>query len=681
MTGRDSPSRARDTWSWAAVVVAIVDTIAVTAALVVATTTDVQMDIVDTGAWLNILAGTAYPLLAALMLRGRPSSRSQPRHESRLAWLFVGFGVLCAATIVLHVYADHGLRHGAPYALAAAWVSSWLWIGVPCGFLLILLLFPTGTPPGPRWRVVVVAIGLAYLALWFSIALAPGPMTDFAGDHANPLGWRSAETALRAIGAVGFGLLGAAAVATVASVGWRYRRGDPEVRSQLRWLVVTVAVIAVTLGVPPVPQALAGVVLGLNVLATVLLPVALGVALVRRDGLVLPRVLLYGFLSVLLLTAYLTVVGVADALFGRRADRVASLVAVGVVAVAAAPLRARLQRGVDRLVYGDRGDPYAALTDLGRRMADTPDDLLSEVVRTVAHALRCPYAAVVLVGETAPTASVGTAADAGLVVPLTLRGRDVGALVLSRRSTQEEYSDRDLALVHDLARHIAVAAHATALTRDLQRSRESLVIAREEERRRIRRDLHDGLGPALAGIALGLEAARMTLARDPDRAAAAMTQLKDEVQSSIADVRRLVYALRPAALDRLGLVPAVEEYAARLGEGGAIVVEVSAPELPPLPAAIEVAAYRIATEALTNVVRHSGARTSSVSFRIDGADLRLEVDDDGVGPDPGPRSRDTGVGMSAMTERAAELGGSCSVLPRTDGGTSVVAVLPLRALS
>jgi len=167
--------------------------------------------------------------------------------------------------------------------------------------------------------VVVVAIGLAYLALWLSIALAPGPMTDFAGDHANPLGWRSAESALRAIGAVGFGLLGAAAVATVASVGWRYRRGDPEVRSQLRWLVVTVAVIAVTLGVPPVPHALAGVVLGLNVLATVLLPVALGVALVRRDGLVLPRVLLYGFLSVLLLTAYLTVVGVADALFGSRA--------------------------------------------------------------------------------------------------------------------------------------------------------------------------------------------------------------------------------------------------------------------------------------------------------------------------------------------------------------------------
>ncbi|HEY3004580.1 MAG TPA: sensor histidine kinase, partial [Kribbellaceae bacterium] len=635
-------------------------------------------DIVETGAWLNLIAGTAFPLLAALMLREGLEDR--PPHLRRLAWLFVGFGVLCSATIVLHVYADDALRRGTPYAIPAAWVSSWLWIGVPCGFLLVLLLFPTGDLTGSRWRVVPLGIALACVCMWLATALAPGPMADFEGDRANPLGWASAEAALQTIGAAGFGLLAAAAVATVASVGWRYRCADSAVRSQLRWLVVTVVVIAVTIALP-VPQPLTGVALVLNVIATFLLPVALGVALVRRDGLVLPRVLVYGLLSVLLLTAYLAVVGIADALFGARADRVVALVAVGVVAAAAAPLRVRLQHAVDRLVYGDRGDPYAALTDLGRRLAGSPDDLLSEVVRAVAHALRCPYAAVLLAGDDTPTACVGTPTGAELDVPLTLRGQHVGTLVLSRRTARQEYRGSDMALVNDLARHIAVAAHAAALTRDLQRSRESLVIAREEERRRIRRDLHDGLGPALAGIALGIDAARNNLKRDPDDTATALAQLKREVQASIADVRRLVYDLRPPALDRLGLVPAVEEYAARLGERGAITVQVSAPELPPLPAAVEVAAYRIATEALTNAARHSGARSSSVSFEMDDVGLRLVVSDDGIGIHAHQEASETGLGMSAMAERAAELGGVCSIGSRAEGGTSVTAVLPVRAVS
>jgi signal transduction histidine kinase len=678
------PTRPPDTWAWAAVVVAVVDTVAVVASLVVALTNDLPLNIVESGAWLNLVAGTVFPLLAALMLRRGPESENQPLHQRRLAILFVSFGVLCAGTLALHVYADHGLQVGAPLALPVAWVSSWLWIGVPCGILLVLLWFPTGDVPGPRWRIATAALVVAYSALWVSIAIAPGTMTDFRGEHPNPLGWQFAGPALEVIGGLGFAVLAMTAVATVASVAWRYHSGDPVLRSQLRWLVVTVLINVVAIAIP-VPDALAGASAVLNATASFLLPVALGVALVRRDGLVLPRVLLYGVLSVLLLGAYLAVVGVAEALFGPRVDRWASLVAVGIVAVAAAPLRARLQRAVDRLVYGDRGDPYAALTDLGRRLSDTPGDLLGEVVGAVAHALRCSYAAVVLAGDITPTAAVGTPTREDMTYPLTVRGETVGALVISRRSGRGGYGDRDVGLVNDLARHIAVAAHAATLTRDLQRSRESLVIAREEERRRIRRDLHDGLGPALAGIALGIDAARRNLERDPadaTTAAAALTELKDEMLGSISDVRRLVYDLRPPALDRLGLVPAVEEYAARLGERGALSVRVSSPHpLPPLPAAVEVAAYRIATEALTNAARHSGARTSSVSFCIDALSLRLQVDDDGVGLPPVTEALGVGLGMSAMTERAAELGGSCLVGAGTRGGTSVVALLPLRALS
>ena len=676
-----SPTRPDDTWTWAAVVVAAMDTIAVAAAMVVAVSEDLPLNIAENGSWLNLVAGTTFPLLAALMLRAGVDGDNGPARLRRLAILFVGFGVLCAGTLVLHVYADYGLQAGAPLALPVAWVSSWLWIGVPCGILLILLWFPTGEVPGPRWRLVPVGLAAAYCALWIAIAFAPGTMTDFRGEHPNPLGWESARSVSEASGALGFGLLAASALAAVASVAWRYGRGNPAVRSQLRWLVVTVLLNAVVIAIPA-PDALVGASVVLNASASLLLPVAIGVALVRRDGLVLPRVLVYGVLSVLLLGAYLALIGVAGAVFGPRVDRWASLLAVGVVAVAAAPLRARLQRAVDRLVYGDRGDPYAALTDLGRRLSDTPGDLLGEVVEAVAHALRCTYAAVVLAGDTEPTAAVGVPTPDDLSVALAVRGQNVGVLVISRRS-RGGYDERDLDLVRDLARHIAVAAHAATLTRDLQRSRESLVIAREEERRRIRRDLHDGLGPALAGIALGIEAARRNLKRHPvdaDTAEEALVDLKNEVLVSIADVRRLVYDLRPPSLDLLGLVPAVEEYAARLGERGALSIEVSSPRhLPPLPAAVEVAAYRIATEALTNAARHSGASSSSVSFGVDQLGLRLQVEDDGIGMPPVPDALRTGLGISAMAERAAELGGSCRVCAGTRGGTSVVAVLPLWA--
>ena len=666
-------------WAWVAVAVAVIDTIAVTAALVIAAETGIYLPIVEIGGWINLVAGPAFPLVAALMLRNRGGDPGRPPHQDRLAWLFLGFGALCAATVVLHIFVEFSLRHHGPLVLPGAWVSTWLWTGVPTGLLLALLWFPTGDVPGPRWRWAVGGVAVSFTAIWLTAAFTPGPMPYFPARIANPLGWAGAGTALHVISFAGYFTLAVTAIATLASVGWRFYRGDAAVRAQLRWLLAAVAVIATTIALPG-PKALGIVILALNVIATFLLPVTLAVTIVRREGLILPRLLVYGSLSVLLLVAYIAVIGLAEAVFGGHADRAAIFVAAGLIAVLAAPLRARLQRSVDRLVYGARGDPYAALADLGRRIAGNPGDLLHQVVRAVADALRAPYAAVVLAGDTAPTASAGRPSNPEIVVPLLLRGRQAGSLVIAQRTQKEHYSDRDLALLDDLARHIAVAAHAATLTRDLQRSRESLVAAREEERRRIRRDLHDGLGPALAGVMFGLDAARNTLAADPQATAATLAELKTELKSSIADVRRLVYDLRPPALDQLGLVPAVREYAARLGERGALDICVSAPALPPLPAAVEVAAYRIAAEALTNAARHSRARRTSVSFTIDDAQLRLEVVDDGVGVPARRDDRGTGVGLAAMAERAAELGGACSVASRGHG-TRVVAVLPLRVTS
>jgi len=681
-TGATAPrtGQRRPAWAWAAVAVAIIDTAALTAALAVAAASGMYLPIAEDGAWINLVAGPTFPLLAALMLRTRGRGPGRPPHQDRLAWLFLGFGALCTATIVLRISVVYGLDHHGPLTVAGAWVSSWLWTAVPTSFLLALLWFPDGDVPGPRWRWAVGGVAVSWAAIWLATAFAPGPMPDFDGHIvANPLRWAGAGPALHVISFAGYCILAVTAVAAIASVGWRFYRGDTTVRTQLRWLLATLAVIAVTIALPS-PMALSPVILALQVTAIFLLPVTLAVTLVRRDGLVLPRLLLYGSLSALLLAAYIAVVGLAQAAFGSRADPAAAVVAAGLLAVLAAPLRARLQHSVDRLVYGARGDPYAALADLGRRITGSPGDLLDEVVHAVTDALRAPYAAVVLPGDAAPAAAAGRPSHPEIAVPLSLRGGQTGSLIVAQRSPKEHYSERDLALLHDLARHIAVAAHAATLTRDLQRSRESLVAAREEERRRIRRDLHDGLGPALAGIAFGIDAARNTLAANPKTASATLAELKTEVHASIADVRRLVYDLRPPALDQLGLVPALQQYAARLAERGPLDILVSAPALPPLPAAVEVAAYRIATEALTNAARHSGARHTSVSFAVDDVNLRLEVADDGVGLPARRDSRGTGLGLAAMAERAAELGGACSAAAR-DRGTSVVAVLPLAVTS
>ncbi len=255
------------------------------------------------------------------------------------------------------------------------------------------------------------------------------------------------------------------------------------------------------------------------------------------------------------------------------------------------------------------------------------------------------------------------------------------------RSGQRRLGSPDIAVLELLAGPLAVALHATALSAALQDSRIGLVAAREEERRRLRRDLHDGLGPALTGIAFKADAARNTMAAEPARAAGLLAEMRADTTAAIADIRRLVYDLRPPALDDLGLVGALREQSGRLAQrpdGGVVAVQISAPaDLPPLPAAVEVAAYRIITEAMTNAARHSGARRVDVRLALVGPDLLIEVRDDGAVGDgavgDGAASAagwSPGVGLISMRDRAAELGGWCQAGPGPGGGR-VTASLPL----
>jgi signal transduction histidine kinase len=421
----------------------------------------------------------------------------------------------------------------------------------------------------------------------------------------------------------------------------------------------------------------------LGVYAALAIPVFTYIAILKYRlydiDLVINRTLVYGALSACVVGIYVLAVVALGALFQAQGNLTISIAATGLVATLFQPLRSRLQRGVNRLMYGERDDPYAVISRLGRRLEATlaPESVLPTIAETIAQALKLPYAAILLKeGEGFRTAAnYGLPRGESATLPLVYQRDEIGRLVLSPRAPGEGFSPADRRLLEDLARQVEVAVHAVRLTTDLQHSRERLVATREEERRRLRRDLHDGLGAQLAGLNVQAGALRRLIPRDPDAADELVVELRDELRSAISDIRRLVYDLRPPALDDLGLVEALRRLAERYGsEGGKLRVSVEAPEgLPNLPAAVEVAVYRIAQEALTNVARHARAQSCVVHLAVDD-DVGLEVVDDGVGI---PAERGAGVGLSSMRERAAELGGSCVVEPAPKGGTQVLVRLPL----
>jgi signal transduction histidine kinase len=398
------------------------------------------------------------------------------------------------------------------------------------------------------------------------------------------------------------------------------------------------------------------------------------------------RTLVYGGLSIGVLAAYLAGVAALTVVIGPQ-DYAVSLLATGFAALVALPLRDGLQRGVDRLLYGHRDQPVQVMRRLGLRLewAADPERAFPAVAETLADALRLPYVALEVtdeVGRSTVVAEHGTPRTAVHALPLVHGGEPVGRLVLGLRTGEPAFEPAELDLLSDLARQAGAAVHAQRLRDDLSRSRARLVVAREEERRRLRRDLHDGFGPTLAAVAMRADAATAHLADRPDDARRDIEAIASEVRAAMTDLRRLVDGLRPPSLDQVGLAGAVREQAERLasrddGSGPVITVEAHPEPLPELPAAVEVAAYRIAVEAVTNAVRHAGARTCTVRLTA-GDHLAVEVTDDGRGVAPGSSA---GTGLESMRERAVEVGGALAVEPGPSRGTIVRADLPLRTLA
>jgi signal transduction histidine kinase len=320
--------------------------------------------------------------------------------------------------------------------------------------------------------------------------------------------------------------------------------------------------------------------------------------------------------------------------------------------------------------------------------AITPEEVLPMLVETIAHSMKLPYVTITLrTGEKFRIAAQsGDEVPEAITVPLVYQGESVGQLITGPRGSGETFSAADRRLLESIAHHAGPAVHSVQLTAALQHSRLRLVTTREEERRRLRRDLHDGLGATLAALNLEVGSLKRAIRDDPEKAEAVADEFRADIRATIEDIRRLVYELRPPTLDQLGLVAAVRAQAIRStrpdehrpdnNEDPMVEVRIEAPdELPPLPAAVEVAAYRITQEALTNVVRHSQARHCIVRLDMS-EELEVEVVDDGVGV-PFGRQKNGGLGLLSMRERAMELGGTCIIEPAPGGGTRVMVSLPL----
>ncbi len=613
----------------------------------------------------NVVNGVALGLLAGVLTR--------LRRGNRVGWLILAIAWCNGLAVFGEGWALASYHLSLPGRSLAAWLGSWPWaLGLVLGPTLLPLLYPTGRSASRfGHRLAVVLLGAA-LVLTACLALLDDTYDGTAPGHrlgVNPVS--------RGYLQVPLGDLAVTAAAVTLLLGlvvwghtlrrlWRAR--SPE-REQLAWLLAMVVPLLVVapLNLPWLTFAVQAV-----------SPAALVVGIVRYDlfdiKYLLRSGLLYGALTAIAVGAYFLVVALITTVTPR--GTVPSLFAAAAVALVVVPLHRWLQRWVGRLIYGDRADPVRALARVARGMRGTAEDPtgLRPMLAGVAEALRSPYVAVTA-GHGELLAAVGLAPVGHRVhrAALAHAGETVGHLEVAARSSRDRLTGRDRKLVEALAGPVAVAVHAGRMAREVQASRSRILAVREAERSRLRADLHDGLGPSLSGVALGLEAAESSIADHPQRVAEMLPVLRREVDVLVAEVRGIIDDLGPTQVD---LVAAVRGHVDSLLATGQQVAFCCSGPIEVLPGDVAVAAQRIAREALSNAVRHSRAAQISVSLAAAADALTVEVSDNGCG-DVAPRAGS--VGLDSMRRRAEAVGGLLNLTAVPGAGTTVVATLPLGA--
>jgi signal transduction histidine kinase len=412
-------------------------------------------------------------------------------------------------------------------------------------------------------------------------------------------------------------------------------------------------------------------------------PLSISIAILRSRlfdiDVIINRTLVYALLSACVVGVYVLVVSSLGALFQVSGNILISLVATALVAILFDPLRTRLQQGVNHLMYGERDDPYRVISHLGERLEATlvPDALLPTIVETVALAMKLPYTSIELKeGEQfRSVATYGTTGSPILRIPLQYQQETIGHLLLAPRSPGESFTPTDRRLLDDFARQAGIAAHTVRLTADLLQSRERLLLAREEERRRLARELHDSVSQALYGISLGAHTARTMLERDPARVAEPLNYVLSLTEAALAEMRALIFELRPESMETEGLVSALTKQAAAAQARHNLIVSTDLCQEPDLPLLVKQDLYRIAQEAIHNTVKHAHARKVELHLDQVPEGVLLEVRDDGVGFDA-TASFPGHLGLHSMRERITNLGGTFQIESTPGTGTRIVVYIP-----
>jgi signal transduction histidine kinase len=642
-----------------------------------------------------------FPIVGVVLASRRPSNP--------LGWIMLGIGVVWA--LPSGTYGVYGLtegRHlpGAAYALALDG-STWVWFIGGSGFLL--LLFPDGHLPSPRWRwfAWTMGVGMAVLTLFFLVL--PGHFTDYDLPHVrNPMGIEALRPfeplILALVLTVPLSVVGGA-VAVIRRL--RHANDDVE-RHQLRWLAWASGVVAVSYllafstGWSDQTTFWGALVQILSFWSFGLIPVAIGVAVLRYRlydiDLVIRKTVVVGVLAAFIALVYVAIVAGAGAVVGARGNALASALAAAVVAIAFQPVARRARRLADRLVYGHRASPYEALSAFSERVGETyaTDDLLPRMARILGEATGARRTDVWLkIGErfrsaaswpadagsvpdrSAPDGELPRLPEADASFPVRHQGELLGALALAKPAS-DPLSTTDERLASDLAGQAGLVLSNARLTTDLESRidelhelHKRLVSAQDHERRRLERNIHDGAQQQLVALSVKLRLAQSLVAKDPDETGRILEQLQTQTTETLEDLRDLARGIYPPLLADKGLVAALESQTRR----SVVPVEVNPDGTGRYPQEVEAAVYFSVLEALQNVAKHAHASRAEVRLLQSDAALVFEVDDDGVGFDPA--SAGYGTGLQGIADRLAALDGRIEIRSRPGGGTVLTGTIPL----
>ena len=646
---------------------------------------------VDLGWWgvLGALTAAAFSIVGALIVR------RQPRHL--VGWLCSIGGFATALYIFAGAYTGYSLTHASslPATGLMSWVRNWLWYPAAClVFVLVPAVFPDGRLLSPRWRVLVwiVVAGSVIDLSWVTAAqllLGSVPVT-----HPS---LRLRPTVYELLSGLSGVLILGALLGAVLAIGLRFRWSRGETRQQMKWFVGAVVlqgalwtasvVPAFMLGRAPYQVPYLEIAIPLSLLA---LPLAIGVAILRYRlydiDLVLSRGLVYAGLAAFITVAYLIVVVGAGLLVGTGGNPnvVLSILTTALVALLFQPVRVRMQLFANRLVYGTPLNPFDVLAELGRSNGGGDvDEVLLRIAQAIAEGARTERAHVRLLlpgdqsrAATWPADSTGPFSHA---YPIDTDGEPIGEIqagtVGDHRLTaalvgQAGLALRTLRLSAELEERLI---QLEAQAKQLAASRTRLVEAEETERRRLERDLHDGVQQELVALITKVRLARNQLARDPQLAAASLGELQAGIQRALVDLREVAHGIHPAVLGARGLVEAVEAMAARLPLGVHVEADSGVRESR-YAAEIEGAAYFVVAEALTNVLKHAEAGQATVTISSEDSSLHVEVVDDGHGFTAGGVHES---GLRGLRDRVEALDGRLFVSSQPKG-TRLEAILPAR---